>query len=299
MPIFINYRREDSEAVTGRIDDHLRHNFGDEDVFLDIDNIPLGVDFVDYIRDSLAQCDVCLAVIGRRWICERLRDAHDFVRLELEEVLKLRVPVIPLLVDGSNMPTQADVPVSLLPLLTRNGLKIDSGRDFRVHMARLIEGIEDVRRRWPSLTSLRPHRLALDQDGRRAPSANDADASSVDTEDGRGFYTAAGAARLIQSKFNENPKTPLLLFETERQRTWIAATTEHVYCLLDDARTREKDSTVQWRLSKSRAQPVRAYVTSKGNHVVDIGEKQRWLYSKRLHSNASVLEGALRALMHD
>jgi hypothetical protein len=301
MPIFINYRREDSQAITGRIDDHLRQRFGDEDVFLDIDSIPLGVDFVAHIRESLSQCDVCIAVIGRHWICSRLFDANDFVRLELEEVLRLNVSVIPLLVEEARMPTKDDVPAALVPVLTRNGLRIDSGRDFRVHIDRLMEGIEDVRRRRPSLASLSSHRhsTSVAPEDEHAGSTAGEDASSSEVEDAQGFYTAVGAAQLIQSRFSEHPKAPLLLFRTERQRTWIVATTDHVYCLLDDVRTRQADRTVQWRISRSGAQPIRAYITPKGNHVVDIGDKRRWLYSKRLHSNANELERVLRALVFD
>ena len=50
MAIFINYRRDDSKAITGRIDDHLRMAFGDADVYRDVDSIPPGVDFVSILR---------------------------------------------------------------------------------------------------------------------------------------------------------------------------------------------------------------------------------------------------------
>ena len=46
MPrVFISYRRSDSVTITGRIYDHLVHAFGDDSVFKDVDDIPLGVDF--------------------------------------------------------------------------------------------------------------------------------------------------------------------------------------------------------------------------------------------------------------
>ena len=42
MPkIFLSYRRQDSAGVAGRIYDRLRQHFGDDAIFMDIDNIPL------------------------------------------------------------------------------------------------------------------------------------------------------------------------------------------------------------------------------------------------------------------
>ena len=80
MRIFINYRRDDSLAATGRIDDHLRHELGSDAVFRDIDNIPLGTDFVEHIRRAVESADVLIAVIGPNWVTPRLLDAQDFVR---------------------------------------------------------------------------------------------------------------------------------------------------------------------------------------------------------------------------
>jgi len=44
--IFISYRRIDSEAWAGRIYDRLAPHFGDGAIFMDVDDIPAGVDFV-------------------------------------------------------------------------------------------------------------------------------------------------------------------------------------------------------------------------------------------------------------
>ena len=44
--IFINYRRDDSGGTAGRLHDRLAETFGRENVFMDVDHIPAGVDFV-------------------------------------------------------------------------------------------------------------------------------------------------------------------------------------------------------------------------------------------------------------
>ena len=93
--IFISYRRQDSIGVTGRIYDRLRAHFGDGAVFMDIDNIPFGVNFRKHIDSAVGHCDVVLAVIGTKWAEEtdahrRLDDPRDFVRIELESALSAR-----------------------------------------------------------------------------------------------------------------------------------------------------------------------------------------------------------------
>src|SRR5436309_381601 len=51
MPkIVISYRRADSDAIAGRIRDRLANYYGDQSVFMDIDNIPFGIDFRDHLQ---------------------------------------------------------------------------------------------------------------------------------------------------------------------------------------------------------------------------------------------------------
>ena len=66
--LFISYRREDTEALTGRIYDRLVTHFGKESVFIDIDTIPAGVDFVEHLAKAVSQCDILLAMIGEQWL---------------------------------------------------------------------------------------------------------------------------------------------------------------------------------------------------------------------------------------
>jgi hypothetical protein len=46
MPtIAISYRREDTRWIVGRIFDHLVGHYGHDNIFMDIDGVPLGLDF--------------------------------------------------------------------------------------------------------------------------------------------------------------------------------------------------------------------------------------------------------------
>ena len=66
--IFICYRRVDSENITGRIYDRLLQHYGKEAVFKDVDSIPLGLDFREYLDDVVGRCQVLLVVIVDEWL---------------------------------------------------------------------------------------------------------------------------------------------------------------------------------------------------------------------------------------
>jgi pSer/pThr/pTyr-binding forkhead associated (FHA) protein len=92
--VFVSYRRSDAKHVTGRIADQLCSEFGDDQIFLDVDSIPFGVDFRTFINQRLEKCRVVLVVIGPSWAsCAnergiRLQQPNDHVRLEVEAALK-------------------------------------------------------------------------------------------------------------------------------------------------------------------------------------------------------------------
>ena len=151
MPkIFISYRRSDSEDVTGRIYDRLVAHFGDDAIFKDVDDIPFGVDFRDYLNESLDQCQVVLAVIGNTWLTagdgqgkRRLDNPADWVRLELEEALKRKTMlVVPLLVSRASLPRADDLPQSMANLAYRNSAQARPDPDFHKDMGRLIGQLE-------------------------------------------------------------------------------------------------------------------------------------------------------------
>ncbi len=69
MPkIFISYRRDDSSGHTGRIFDRLEGRFGSGQVFMDVDTIRPGLDFVEVVQQAVGSCDALIAVIGREWL---------------------------------------------------------------------------------------------------------------------------------------------------------------------------------------------------------------------------------------
>jgi hypothetical protein len=147
--IFISYRRSDSADITGRIYDRLIERFGKHPIFKDVDSIPLGLDFKDYLDEQVGKCNVLLAIIGDRWLDasdasgnRRLDDPSDFVKIEIESALQRNIPVIPLLVRGASMPNEENLPPSLRKLSYRNGIPIRPDPDFHRDMDRLIKALE-------------------------------------------------------------------------------------------------------------------------------------------------------------
>lgn len=144
--IFISYRRSDSADITGRIDDRLRARFGAKNIFKDVDSIPLGVDFREYVDAQVSQCQVLLAIVGDAWLepkeSPRLNQERDLVRIELESALGRKIPVIPVLVGGADIPSEQDLPASLRSLVYRNAIQVRVDPDFHHDMDRLIAGLE-------------------------------------------------------------------------------------------------------------------------------------------------------------
>ena len=150
MPgIFISYRREDSSAYAGRLYDHLVNHFGEGSVFMDIDSIQPGEDYLEVIQNTVSSCDVLIAVIGKQWLVatdadgRRLDHPEDLVRVEVATALSRNIRVIPLLVAGAQMPAIRELPEPLLPLARRNAVEI-SDASFLPSINQLIEALEKV-----------------------------------------------------------------------------------------------------------------------------------------------------------
>lgn len=149
--IFISYRRDDSADSTGRIYERLVSHFGTESVVRDVDSIPHGVDFRDYLAGEVDQCQVFLAVIGKDWVKmktpsgrRRLDDPRDFVRIEVEAALNRNIPIIPVFVMGASVPDESQVPPSLRSLVFRHGMSVRSDPDFHRDVDRLIKSLDQL-----------------------------------------------------------------------------------------------------------------------------------------------------------
>ena len=150
--VFLCYRREDTQSTTGRLHDRLVEVYGAERVFMDIDSVPLGADFVDYVGEQVASCCAVIVMIGQGWLKakgkrrgRRLDAPDDLVRVEIAAALKQRIPVIPVLVDDASMPLAEELPEDIRLLTRRNGIALSHTR-WRTDVQRLLTDLDKAMR---------------------------------------------------------------------------------------------------------------------------------------------------------
>jgi formylglycine-generating enzyme required for sulfatase activity len=148
--IFISYRRDDSGGHAGRLLDRLSAHFGEDQIFMDIDYIEPGEDFVQVIEEAVGSCEILIALIGRGWPASRdetgrrrLDNPKDFVRLEIAAALDRHIRVIPVLVQGAPIPRPQDLPEDLLPLSRRHAFELSDLR-WKHDVDRLIRSLEKI-----------------------------------------------------------------------------------------------------------------------------------------------------------
>jgi hypothetical protein len=148
VKLFLNYRREDTAPYAGRLYDRLTTHFGRDQVFIDIDQIQPGEDFVEAINAKVGACDAVMVLIGTHWLeardargQRRLDDSEDFVRMEIVAALERKIRVIPVLVGGAAMPPRNQLPEPLAPLSRRNAIEITETR-FHSDVDRLVRALD-------------------------------------------------------------------------------------------------------------------------------------------------------------
>jgi TIR domain len=163
--IFINYRRHDSSASAGRLTDRLVDRFGRDQVFFDVDAIPVGVDFVDYLSEQVARTCAMLIIIGQHWLNSaddtgrlRLENPNDFVRVEIEAALARDITIIPVLVDEAKLPRRDLLPKSLQPLVNRQAIAIrhETFNSDIAPLLHMLDGLVGNERREPGSIEQRP-----------------------------------------------------------------------------------------------------------------------------------------------
>jgi tetratricopeptide (TPR) repeat protein len=98
---------------------------------MDVDNIPVGRDFEEYLKSQVSACDAMLAIIGPNWLAatdetgkRRLDNPDDFIVIEIGTALTRNIPVVPVLVDGARMPKASELPNPLKLLARRQAIQV-------------------------------------------------------------------------------------------------------------------------------------------------------------------------------
>lgn len=141
--VFICYRRSDSQDFVDRLSEHLSKMIPQENIFVDIKSIPIGFDFRDIIQETIEESHIVLAIIGNNWLEEiknREKVDKDYVRVEIQKALETDTPLVPVLINGANMPNSSELPESIRGLGFMHSFEIDRKR-FETDVELLSEQI--------------------------------------------------------------------------------------------------------------------------------------------------------------
>jgi TIR domain len=128
--VFISYRRDEAAAYARGLYDRLAARFGRGEIFLDLEKVGWGEDFVEAITEAAESCAVMIVLVSRQWArgAGEKAEEDDYVRLEVAAALGRKVRVIPILIQGAAMPAPKELPADLAPLLRRNALALSDAR---------------------------------------------------------------------------------------------------------------------------------------------------------------------------
>ena len=147
--IFINYRKSDSTPVATVLEIELKRAFGDDAVFRDESGIEGGDHWRTVLSQKVDACRAMLVLIGKGWQEAkvekgkrqgflRLGEPEDFVRLEIASALKADKIVIPIFIDGTQMPDREwleNFELQGLSDVQGNALRYE---DFKLHLGKLV-----------------------------------------------------------------------------------------------------------------------------------------------------------------
>lgn len=160
--IFISYRREDTSGESGRLKDKLEQVFGKENIFYDVETLEAGLNFDESIAKALNESKVLLAMIGPHWLKvvdsngeKRLLKPNDWVRKEISEALKRNLRVIPILVNGAEMPDSEELPENLKELSLKHAQELTSSR-WNYDVGELTKVLEKIIAKKPEPYDPRP-----------------------------------------------------------------------------------------------------------------------------------------------
>ncbi len=148
--VFISYRREDSLAYARLLKQSLGKYLAADRLFMDLDAIRDGQDFIDIIESAIKNCESVIVVIGPSWsTCtdadgvRRLDKGDDFVRLEIASAFAENKFVVPVLVGNAKMPGPDELTADISPLWRRHARELSDSR-WEYDVGELAKAIADA-----------------------------------------------------------------------------------------------------------------------------------------------------------
>lgn len=115
--IFISYRRDTSFELAKSICRELEKR--KDECFFDVKSIKAG-DFYQIILSKMDECDIFLLLVSDTTF-DRCNNPGDYVRLEIEAALERGLTIIPVMIEGAQIP--ANLPPSLSPIRKAHQLR--------------------------------------------------------------------------------------------------------------------------------------------------------------------------------
>lgn len=148
--VFISYRRIDSAPAARLLSGDLRAIFGLGSVFIDTNNIRIGMDWPARINERLQAAKVLIVVIGPAWLRvaddfgrRRLDKPEDWVRNEIAYAIDNKLVIIPFLIAGAKFPEKKALPKRIVKLADQQDIKVDY-KSWDNDLNRLITELEDL-----------------------------------------------------------------------------------------------------------------------------------------------------------
>lgn len=148
--VFLNYRRNDSEAYAGRLHETLVREFGPDDVFMDLFSIRPGEPFPSSIQQAAARCSVMVCIIGTMWLSvvdpwgrRRLDNPYDYVRREITAAQDRGITLIPIILPGASIPEASGLPDEMRGIEQLQALEL-SARHWDAGIADLLNTLREA-----------------------------------------------------------------------------------------------------------------------------------------------------------
>ena len=116
--------------MAARVRTALERISGPNSVFVDSSGIGAGAEWSETILERLKHCLTTVVLIDPTWSPKQLHNPDDWVCREIEESMREGKFVLPLLVDGGNMPHERMLPKNIRAFAARQGYFVDSRSDI-------------------------------------------------------------------------------------------------------------------------------------------------------------------------
>src|SRR5215475_2020491 len=117
--IFINYRRKLNLVEAQLLQKVLQRHFGKAGIFLDVSGLEGGEHWLHTLERQVDASAAMVSLVGQGWAevtdekgARRLDSPNDFVRFEIARAFMRKIPVLPLRLDGAELPDTADLPLN-------------------------------------------------------------------------------------------------------------------------------------------------------------------------------------------